>query len=107
MLTGARCFPAAGFLLAPAARRAPTTAAAHAPVAELPDHADAPAPIPSPGCRLHPVRRTRYDGDRARERTLTSEGRTRRFLLVLPPNSKLDAGPRPLVLNFHGLMESP
>ena len=72
---------------------------ATAPGARFPATAQAiqPVPaIPSPGCRApKPV---------LGARRLTSRGRTRRFLLVAP--DKLE-GPAPLVLNFHGVVESP
>ncbi len=74
--------------------------------AEAEANASQIAPRPSPGCRLPPARRTRFEGPRALPRTLSSLGWTRRFLLVLPPDDAAP-GPRPLVLNFHGLMESP
>ena len=39
------------------------------------------------------------------QRRITSGGRTRRFILVLP--DKMSGGAAPLVLNFHGITESP
>lgn len=79
---------------------------ATAPVASLGPAQAGPAqggeaavpPDPSPGCssKQAPV---------AGNRRLTSSGRTRRFILVLPPQAT--KGPLPLVLNFHGLVESP
>jgi polyhydroxybutyrate depolymerase len=50
------------------------------------------------GCR---VRQPIADGNR----TLTSAGRTRRFRLVVPEGAR--KGPAPLVLNIHGLVETP
>lgn len=65
-------------------------------------------PSPSRGC-TRTARLTPASG--ALQRRLTSGGRTRRFLLVLPASpAPLPAGaaaPAPLVLNFHGITESP
>lgn len=69
---------------------------ATAPEARFPAALAAAVPRPSPGCRdPRPV---------TGSRRLTSGRRTRRFTLVAP--EKL-AGPAPLVLNFHGLVETP
>ncbi|MBS2024496.1 MAG: hypothetical protein JST92_19015 [Deltaproteobacteria bacterium] len=65
-------------------------------------HADA---IPSRGCALSPRLRTQQNGEQTIHRHLTSGGHVRRFVLVLPPDDS--ATPRPLVLNFHGLVETP
>ena len=89
-----------GALLAACAAGSPRTprAAAIAPAVDS-------APLPSPGCRLAPAERTLGGPQGHLARTLSSSGTTRRFLLVLP--SPAPATPQPLVLNFHGLLESP
>jgi len=69
---------------------------ATAPAAHLSSTAAAEPPHPSYGCRA-PQAIVRGD------RTLTSGGRTRRFRLVVPETT----GPSPLVLNIHGLVETP
>lgn len=69
---------------------------AASPGATFATPADATAPEPSRGC-LAPER------DVAGWHALTVGGRERRYLLRLPPSTK---GPLPLVLNFHGWLES-
>jgi polyhydroxybutyrate depolymerase len=73
-------------------------ACAAAPTVHFAAEASPVPPLPGRGCLLHA---TPVTGDR----TLTSSGRTRRFRLVLP--EPLPAGPMPLVLNIHGLVETP
>ena len=69
------------------------------------------APLPSRGCRLGADGRTQPTGEVSRERSLTSGGHTRHFLLDVPApaDAAHDAKPvpMPLVLNMHGLMETP
>jgi polyhydroxybutyrate depolymerase len=60
------------------------------------------APSPSRGCAL---RGPSPGPDGTVQRRLTSGGHARRFLLVRPPGD--GAVPAPLVLNFHGITESP
>jgi polyhydroxybutyrate depolymerase len=69
-----------------------------APTVRFPAASKAVAARPSRGCHSSaaPV---------VGDRTLTSSGRTRRFRLVLP--EPLPTSPMPLVLNIHGLVESP
>ncbi len=68
-------------------------------------------PLPSRGCRLGAAARTQPTGEVSRERSLTSGGHTRHFLLDVPAQAATtpDAKPVPipLVLNIHGLMETP
>src|SRR5829696_1495497 len=66
---------------------------------ELPSSATASLePLPSRGCRAGAERG--HDG----ERTLTSGGRTRRFILRVPPGGALKK-PAPLVFNLHGFYQ--
>ena len=74
---------------------------ATAPAARLPaSRAAAAGTEPSPGCRGLTA-----SAASSGPRTLTSGGRTRRFRLILP--DPLPEGPLPLVLNLHGLGETP
>ncbi|MFN2548066.1 MAG: PHB depolymerase family esterase [Myxococcales bacterium] len=71
---------------------------ATAPAARFPATPRQEPVRPSFGCRApQPI----VQGDR----TLTSDGRTRRFRLVVPESAR--KGPAPLVLNIHGLAETP
>jgi polyhydroxybutyrate depolymerase len=70
-----------------------------APTVKLPSSVGPVAARPSHGCFSKPP--APVVGDRR----LTSGGHTRRFRLVLP--DPLPAQPMPLVLNIHGLVESP
>lgn len=62
-------------------------------------------PLPSQGCGLAPEERTQKGRWLHLPRRLSTGGTTRRFLLVLPEHQQ--EAPMPLVLNFHGLFESP
>ena len=71
---------------------------ATAPAVHLPATASHESAHPSFGCRApQPI----VQGTR----TLSSGGRTRRFRLVVPESAR--QGPAPLVLNIHGLVETP
>jgi len=71
---------------------------ATAPAVRLPARAASEPPHPSAGCKTaQPIEQG--------QRTLSSGGRTRRFRLVVSESAR--AGPAPLVLNLHGLVENP
>ncbi len=88
----------AALLCAPPSRAAPASPT-------LAAHASTRAPLPSQGCRFAPEERTLKGRGLHLQRTLSTGGTTRRFLLVLPEQQP--ATPMPLVLNFHGWFESP
>jgi polyhydroxybutyrate depolymerase len=82
----------------------PAVAAPATPTLSSPSRNKA-SPLPSQGCALAPAERTQKGRALHLSRRLSTAGTTRRFLLVLPEEQP--ATPMPLVLNFHGLFESP
>ena len=84
---------------------APSPSPTEAPASPSPSPAPSPAPAPAlrgtPGCR-QPLPADLKAGETV-SRTLQSAGRTRTYLVYVPPAAGPAAEPMPLVLNFHGL----